>query len=105
MANVVIAPIESPRARRRRARRVAMQAGVALTLTFAILALIFSLGIDRAAAAQIDAIGLVGEGSRFTVGALLLTMFAGLCALTSLMLRDMLGEQDDVSDRPRNRQG
>ncbi|MFK8250680.1 hypothetical protein [Ancylobacter terrae] len=73
----------------RRARRALMEAAVVGVLTCAIVAVLFLLGLDRASAAPIDA-ATMGTDGRVAVGAVLLAVFAGLCVLSSFMLRDTL---------------
>lgn len=74
-----------PRSATRRFGRALVEAGVVLSLTLAILAVILA-GVDRAAAATIDVAGL--DAGRATIGAVLLALFAGLCVLTTFMLRN-----------------
>lgn len=71
------------------ARRALMEAAVVAVLTCAIVAVLFLLGLDRASAAPIDA-ATMGTDGRVAIGAVLLAVFAGLCVLSSFMLRDTL---------------
>ncbi|GLK70953.1 hypothetical protein KHC23_09305 [Ancylobacter dichloromethanicus] len=72
----------------RRLRRAAMEAGVVLSLTFAIVAVLCMFGLQRASAFEITH-GAASDG-RLAVGAVLLAAFVGLCGLTTFMLRNTL---------------
>jgi hypothetical protein len=89
----------------RLARRAVLEAGVVLSLTLAILAVVCTFGVDRAAAAELD-VAMVADSGRLTMGAVLISLFAGLCVLTSFMLRNTLGpEQRTEEVRRRSRMG
>lgn len=72
----------------RRLRRAAMEAGVVLSLTFAIVAVLCMFGLQRASAFELVH-GATSDG-RLAVGAVLLAGFVGLCGLTTFMLRNTL---------------
>lgn len=86
----------------RRLSRALMEAGVVLSLTFAIVAVLCLFGLQRASALDISA--MPDADGRVAIGAVLLTVFIGLCGLTSFMLRDTLAETRRI-DAPRGRQG
>ncbi|WP_250152091.1 hypothetical protein [Ancylobacter radicis] len=87
---------------RRRLRRALMEAGVVLSLTFAIVAVLCLFGLQRASAMEIST--LPDAEGRVAIGALLLAGFVGLCGLTTFMLRDTLGEPRRI-EAPRSRRG
>ncbi|WP_428030663.1 hypothetical protein [Ancylobacter sp.] len=72
----------------RRLRRAAMEAGVVLSLTCAIVAVLCMFGLQRASAFELVH-GTASDG-RLAVGAALLAGFVGLCGLTTFMLRSTL---------------
>lgn len=78
----------------RRLRRAAMEAGVVLSLTFAIVAVLCMFGLQRASALEIMH-GAPSDG-RLAVGAVLLAAFVGLCGLTTFMLRNTLQPAGEV---------
>ncbi|CAA0094907.1 Uncharacterised protein [Starkeya nomas] len=86
----------------RRLRRAAMEAGVVLSLTFAIVAVLCMFGLQRASALEIVH-GSVSD-DRIAVGAILLSAFVGLCGLTTFMLRHTLQSAHE-DHAPRHRQG
>lgn len=86
----------------RRLRRALMEAGVVLSLTFAIVAVLCLFGLQRASA--LDLSTMPDADGRVAIGAVLLTAFIGLCGLTSFMLRDTLSETRRI-EAPRQRQG
>ena len=89
----------------RLARRAVLEAGVVLSLTLAILAVVCTFGVDRAAAAGLDAAVGMDDG-RLTMGAVLISLFAGLCVLTTFMLRNTLGPEQRTDEvRQRSRMG
>lgn len=104
MSHILPAPHAKSRSARL-VRRAALQAGVVFSLSLAILAVVFSLGIGRAAAAGLDMPAGLDDG-RLTIGAVLIALFAGLCVLTTFMLRDTFdaGERTEKV-RPRSRLG
>ncbi|MDF2997838.1 MAG: hypothetical protein K0R27_3475 [Xanthobacteraceae bacterium] len=105
MSRNISAPFAKSRSAARLARRAVLEAGVVLSLSLAILAVACAFGIDHAAAAGLDATVGMDDG-RLTMGAVLISLFAGLCVLTSFMLRDTFGpEQSADNVRPRGRQG
>lgn len=73
---------------RRRLRRALMEAGVVLSLTLAIVAVLCMFGLQRASAFDLSVVP--GDDTRIAVGAVLLSAFVALCGLTSFMLRDTL---------------
>ncbi len=75
----------------RRLRRAVMEAGVVLSLTLAIMAVLFLFGLQRASAMEIQAIAAPDAGGRATVGAVLLGAFVAMCGITTHMLRDTFG--------------
>lgn len=83
----------------RRVSRALMEAGVVLSLTFAIVAVLCMFGLQRASALELS--GLPSDDGRIAMGAVLLALFVGLCGLTSFMLRSTL----NAADGPRSRQG
>ncbi|MBS7538077.1 hypothetical protein [Ancylobacter lacus] len=86
MNEVSVSPLEAPRNTRGRLRHAVMEAGVVLSLTFAIVAVICAFGLDGAGASELH--GTVAVAGRVTVGAALLSVFAGMCVLTTFMLRN-----------------
>lgn len=72
----------------RRLRRAAMEAGVVLSLTVAIVAVLCLFGLQRASAFEVVH-GAASE-ERLAIGAILLAAFVGLCGLTTFMLRSTL---------------
>ncbi|TCK28834.1 hypothetical protein EV667_2847 [Ancylobacter aquaticus] len=72
----------------RRLRRAAMEAGVVLSLTFAIVAVLCLFGLQRASAFEV--VHGVASDERLAIGAVLLATFVGLCGLTTFMLRTTL---------------
>jgi hypothetical protein len=86
----------------RRLRRALMEAGVVLSLTFAIVAVLCLFGLQRASALELSA--LPDADGRVAVGAVLLTAFIGLCGLTTFMLRDTLDSTRGI-ENPRQREG
>ncbi len=86
----------------RRLRRALMEAGVVLSLTFAIVAVLCLFGLQHASALELSAVP--NADGRVAIGAVLLTAFIGLCGLTTFMLRDTLSEARRV-EAPRQRQG
>lgn len=104
MARNISASFARSRSAARLARRAALEAGIVLSLTLAILAVVCTLGVDRAAAAGLDAAVGMDHG-RLTMGAVLIAVFAGLCVLTTFMLRNTLPGQQAGEVRPRGRQG
>lgn len=87
---------------RRRLSRALMEAGVVLSLTFAIVAVLCMFGLQRASAIELS--GVPGDDGRMAVGAVLLALFVGLCGLTSFMLRSTL-DASGAADAPRGRRG
>ncbi|MDQ0509557.1 hypothetical protein [Ancylobacter amanitiformis] len=83
----------------RRLSRALMEAGVVLSLTFAIVAVLCMFGLQRASA--LDLSGMPAQDGRIAMGAVLLALFVGLCGLTSFMLRSTL----NAADGPRSRRG
>lgn len=75
----------------RRLRRAVMEAGVVLSLTLAIVAVLFLFGLQRASAMEFQPMAATDAGGRLTVGAVLLGAFVALCGITTHMLRDTLG--------------
>jgi hypothetical protein len=73
---------------RRRLRRAFMEAGVVLSLTLAIVAVLCMFGLQKVSAFELTSVP--GDDTRIAVGAVLLSLFVGLCGLTSFMLRDTL---------------
>lgn len=105
MPRNVPAPFAKSRSAARLVRRAVLEAGVIASLTVAILTVAITFGIDRAAAAGLDVAGGADDG-RFTLGAVLLAVFAGLCVLTSFMLRDTFALEEHADEaRPRSRLG
>ncbi len=88
-------PDEVRHTARRRLRRAVMEAGVVLSLTLAIVAVLCLFGLQKASAFELS--GLPGDDARIAVGAVLLSVFVGLCGLTSFMLRDTLRTADRES--------
>ena len=86
---------------RRRLRRAFMEAGVVLSLTLAIVAVLCMFGLQKVSAFERS--GMPGDDTRVAVGAVLLSLFVGLCGLTSFMLRDTL--QSTRRDGMSGRQG
>jgi len=86
---------------RRRLRNAMLEAGVVLSLTLAIVAVLCLFGLQRASAFELSAVP--GDDARIAVGAVLLSVFVGLCGLTSFMLRDTL--QNARRDGPPGRRG
>ncbi|MDQ0349372.1 hypothetical protein [Ancylobacter vacuolatus] len=78
----------------RRLRRAAMEAGVVLSLTFAIVAVLCLFGLQRASAFEV--VHAASE-ERLAIGAVLLATFVGLCGLTTFMLRNTLQTSDALS--------
>lgn len=72
----------------RRLRRALMEAGVVLSLTLAIVAVLCMFGLQKASAFELSMVP--GDDARIAVGAVLLSVFVALCGLTSFMLRDTL---------------
>lgn len=73
---------------RRRLRRAVMEAGVVLSLTFAIVAVLCMFGLQRASALEFTP--TAASDGRLAAGAVLLAAFVGLCGLTTFMLRQTL---------------
>lgn len=86
----------------RRLRRAAMEAGVVLSLTFAIVAVLCMFGLQRASALEL--MHATPSDGRIAAGAVLLASFVGLCGLTTFMLRNTLQPARET-ERPRRRQG
>ncbi len=86
---------------RSRLRRAAMEAGVVLSLTLAIVAVLCMFGLQKVSAFELSSVP--GDDARIAVGAVLLSLFVGLCGLTSFMLRDTL--QTSRRDGMTGRQG
>ncbi|MCJ8142417.1 hypothetical protein MKI84_05770 [Ancylobacter sp. A5.8] len=92
--------IEASKISGRRLRRALMEAGVVLSLTLAIVAVLCMFGLQRASAFEINA--MADSGGRLTMGAVLLGAFVALCGLTTYMLRDTMGaSRRAVSSRQR----
>ena len=84
----VVAAAEVKHTSVRRFRRALMEAGVVLTLTLAIVAVLCLFGLQAASAMEIDTVGAIDPAGRMTIGALLLAAFVALCGLSSYMLRN-----------------
>lgn len=72
----------------RRLRRALMEAGVVLSLTFAIVAVLCMFGLQRASALELGP--AAASDGRLAAGAVLLAAFVGMCGLTTFMLRQTL---------------
>ncbi|WP_371346857.1 hypothetical protein [Ancylobacter sp. IITR112] len=85
----------------RRLRRAALEAGVVLSLTVAIVAVLCLFGLQRASA--FDVVHGPASDGRIAIGAFLLVAFVGLSGLTTFMLRSTLqsAEAGAQSRRPR----
>lgn len=83
----------------RRLRRALMEAGVVLSLTLAIVAVLCMFGFQRASAMDVQAIAATDSSGRLTMGAVLLGAFVAMCGITSHMLRDTLGSADRVGGK------
>lgn len=86
----------------RRLRRALLEAGVVLSLTLAIVAVLCMFGMQRASALEIHP-GNASE-ARIAMGAVLLAGFVGMCGLTSFMLRSTL-QPNGRGNGPRRREG
>lgn len=86
----VVAAAEVKHTSLRRFRRALMEAGVVLTLTLAIVAVLCLFGFQAASAMEIRSLAAVDPGGRLTIGAVLLAAFVALCGLSSYMLRNTL---------------
>ncbi|MCS0501648.1 hypothetical protein [Ancylobacter mangrovi] len=83
-----VGPAEPSRTAGRRFRRALLEAGVVLSLTLAIVAVLCMFSLQRAVALEIHP-AMASDG-RIAMGAVLLTGFIGLCGLSSFMLRNTL---------------
>lgn len=96
-------PVPARHSAASRIGRALVEAGVVLSLMLAILT-VLCLGVDRAAAAGLD--GTTIDTGRATAGAVLLAIFAGLCVLTTFMMRNTLAPaRRERIVRQRGRQG
>lgn len=93
-------PAEVRRTAGMRLRRAAMEAGVVLSLTLAIVAILCLFGFQHASA--LEMIGPAHHEGRIAMGAVLLGAFIGLCGLTSFMLRKTLSADDNHGACPRH---
>lgn len=84
----------------RRFRRAVLEAGVVLSLTLAIVAVLALFGFQAASAMEVNALGIGADG-RLTIGAVLLAGFVAMCGLTSYMLRNTLQPTDPRGGRRR----
>ena len=98
----VVAAAEVKHTSARRFRRALMEAGVVLTLTLAIVAVLCMFGLQAASAMDINALDGADPSGRLTIGAMLLAAFVALCGLSSYMLRNTL---QTIEPRHRRRQG
>lgn len=96
--NVVVA--EAKHTTVRRFRRALLEAGVVLSLTLAIVAVLCLFGLQAVSAMDFGSLGVDGNG-RVTIGAVLLAAFVALCGLLNYMLRNTL----QSTPRQRRRQG
>ena len=89
----------------RRLGRAAMEAGVVLSLTVAIVAVLCLFGLQRASAFEM--VQGTASDERLAIGAALLAAFVGLSGLTTFMLRSTLqaAEAGPQEPRPRRRRG
>ncbi|QIB32610.1 hypothetical protein [Ancylobacter pratisalsi] len=86
----------------RRLRRALLEAGLVLSLTLAIVAVLCMFGLQRVSALEIHP--AAASDARIAMGAVLLAGFVGMCGLTSFMLRSTL--QPDARDAAsRRREG
>lgn len=93
------AALSRAKLRSRNFGRALVEAGVVLSLTLAILAVLFA-GMDRAAAAGLDGMAFDAtnlDAGRATVGAVLLALFGGMCVLTTFMMRNTVNNADRAS--------
>lgn len=105
MSHTVPAPHTKSMSAARRVRRATLEAGVVLSLTLAIIAVACTFGIERAAASGLDTVVGSGDG-RLTIGAALIALFAGMCVLTTFMLRNTLDTTPRTGEvRSRSRLG
>ncbi|MBS7541770.1 hypothetical protein [Ancylobacter oerskovii] len=98
----VVAVAEVKHTSVRRFRRALMEAGVVLTLTLAIVAVLCLFGLHTASAMEMGVLDNVDPSGRLTIGAVLLAAFVALCGLSSYMLRNTL---QPAEPRYRRRQG
>ncbi|MCK0196759.1 hypothetical protein MWN34_07510 [Ancylobacter sp. 6x-1] len=105
MTELIIRRRDAARTGRGRLRHAVMEAGVVLSLTFAIVAVICAFGLDGAGASELHAVA--GEaGGQMTMGVVLLSIFAGMCVLTTFMLRHTISRTPQLSPvRRRPREG
>lgn len=102
MPRTIAPQIEASHSSGRRLRRALMEAGVVLSLTLAIVAVLCMFGLQRASAFEVGA--MADAGGRLTMGAVLLGAFVALCGLTTYMLRDTMGNaRTPMSSRQQRR--
>ncbi|HEY9214315.1 MAG TPA: hypothetical protein VIQ29_15880 [Ancylobacter sp.] len=89
-SKAVIKTVDAPHTSGRRMRRAFMEAGVVLSLTLAIVAVLCMFGLQHVSAMEMDGMSSVDSGGRITMGAVLLAGFVGMCGLTTFMLRNTL---------------
>lgn len=82
----------------RRLRRALMEAGVVLSLTLAIVAVLCMFGLQHASAMDVQSVATDSSG-RLTIGAVLLGAFVAMCGITSHMLRDTLGSAGSTAGK------
>lgn len=104
MPHHAVTTIAATRTSGRRLRRALMEAGVVLSLTLAIVAVLCMFGFQRASAMEVQTIAAADASGRLTVGAVLLCAFVAMCGITSHMLRDTLGSAREIAAK-RGRRG
>ena len=104
IAKTVTKTVDATHTSGRRMRRAFMEAGVVLSLTLAIVAVLCMFSLQRVSAMDMSAMSGVDDGGRITMGAVLLAGFVGMCGLTTFMLRNTLQPSRQQSRR-RSRQG
>lgn len=85
----------------RRLRRAALEAGVVLSLTVAIVAVLCLFGLQRASAFEL--VQGTASDERLAIGAVLLAAFVGLSGLTTFMLRSTLQAAGEASPQQSRR--
>jgi len=103
-SKAVIKTVDAPHTSGRRMRRALMEAGVVLSLTLAIVAVLCMFGLQHASALEMGAVSGIDAGGRITMGAVLLGGFVAMCGLTTFMLRNTL-QPARQQGRRRSREG
>jgi len=103
-SKAVAKTVDATHTSRRRMRRAFMEAGVVLSLTLAIVAVLCMFSLQRVSAMDMSAMSSIDSGGRITMGAVLLAGFVGMCGLTTFMLRNTL-QPVRQQNRRRSREG